>query len=353
MAIYLDSNVLFPWRTFTELDQVAVSIVSQQIQQFVLVPWIVREEASANYYRSLLAAADALDSAIREVDRKFDDLDPVYVEPVPYPDTQLGIWQARLNAFAGAIEQDPADAAEALRREAWREAPARASGTGAKAHGIGGRDAAVWLAVTRDHNGRSEPGHFISPDGHLAIRDAMAEDIKTPERLTIYSSIDEFLTVLGEARNVDASVIDLRTAVGSVKVALGATLDVPRAVFESLDLDNVRYRAEVVAAQPVCVVAARAYEREGEQGLVVVDSEWEIVANVLHRPRTLADDSTWWIVDDVRLKGTIQLYFPDVNHPDLLPQLISARLQSDTHVYPRDDGSTLTTRRLDARPSSA
>jgi hypothetical protein len=75
MAIYLDSNVLYPWRTFTELDRVAVSIVASQTKQFILVPWLVAEEAQAHYRRSLEGTVARLDSAISDVNRVFDELE--------------------------------------------------------------------------------------------------------------------------------------------------------------------------------------------------------------------------------------------------------------------------------------
>src|SRR5687767_3258030 len=140
MAIYLDSNVLYAWRTFTELDRVAVSIVSQQIRQTILVPWIVYEEASANYHRGLVDAAKRLESAVDDVNQKFDDLsEEVQFDPFPDAEFQLQKWQRRLETFATVMSHEHTEATEALRREAWRVAPARPSGANPKAHGVGGR----------------------------------------------------------------------------------------------------------------------------------------------------------------------------------------------------------------------
>jgi hypothetical protein len=56
-------NALWPWRTFTETDRLAVSIVARQLDQDVFVPWIAAREAEEEYRRSLQEAVDELERA--------------------------------------------------------------------------------------------------------------------------------------------------------------------------------------------------------------------------------------------------------------------------------------------------
>src|SRR4051812_47596279 len=110
MAIYLDSNVLFPWRTFAELDRVALSIVASQTNQLVLIPWLVEEEVVAHYQRSLEEALNGLDSALNDVNRLFDAADEVWIEPHPSVDAEMSSYRTRLAALATTISINPEDA---------------------------------------------------------------------------------------------------------------------------------------------------------------------------------------------------------------------------------------------------
>jgi PIN domain len=334
MAIYLDSNVLYPWRKFTELDRVAVSIVASQTKQVILVPWLVAEEACAHYRRSLETAVARLDSAISDVNHTFDELEDVWFDPIPNVDRQLESWRERLDRMAETIPPVAEDAVEALRREVWGIAPARRTDKS----GVGARDAAIWLAIARDHAGRGEEGHFISEDRDFikgdGLRRPKENDLATDHPLHLHSGVAEFLSVLGVAVGAKVDVADLRAAAQTVRMILADAVEILRAVFDPLVAEH-RYRTDVKQAQPVRVLAARRYER-GDEALLVVDSEWELVADILHQPRD-RDDNRWYVHEDVEVGGTLQMYLPAGAHPEVMPQIISARLSSDYSVYIKPD----------------
>ena len=155
MAIYLDANILWSWRTFDELDRVAVSIVAAQTQQRVLVPTIAAEEAEANLTRSLESIEAEWDAAVARLTDGFT-IQYVYVEPVPSVERQVAAWRTRLQEFASPLPVDDGLALEALKREAWGTPPARRLiGDRGNDKGCrGARDAAIWLAIVRDHTAR-------------------------------------------------------------------------------------------------------------------------------------------------------------------------------------------------------
>lgn len=348
MAIYLDSNVLYPWRTFSELDRVAVSIVASQTKQFILVPWLVAEEAGAHYRRSLEKAVTRLESAVGDVNRMFDELEDVDFDPIPDIDRQVASWQERLDAMAKTIPPLAEDAVEALRREVWGVAPARRT----QKKGEGARDAAIWLSIVRDHAARGESGHFITEDTDFTLRPPMADDIAGDHPFQLHTSVAGFLSVLGDAVDAEVAVADLLAAVPSVRAVFTDALEIPRAVFAPLREEH-RYRTGVKEAQPIQVLAARSYER-GDEALVVVDSEWDIVADIWHQPREAHDEGSWYVHEDIEISGTLQMYLPAGDHPESLPQIISARLSSpytiviyEDHVTSYRVGSTPTMFRSD------
>jgi hypothetical protein len=71
VAVYLDANVLWPWRSFTEPDRLALSIVAHQIGQEVLIPEVAAEEAESHYRRSLEDAVENFERAGRDLNRLF------------------------------------------------------------------------------------------------------------------------------------------------------------------------------------------------------------------------------------------------------------------------------------------
>lgn len=338
MAIYLDANVLHPFRRFTELDRVALSIVAGQIKQVIFVPSVVADEAEAHYQRSLERALGRLESAKSDVRRVFDEPDAV-AEPDPWVDDYVDIWRQRLGILARLLPLHGDDAIKALHREAWGIPPAkrRVDGKGEDKGGAGARDAAIWLTVARNHSTRREEGHFITGDAkdflvEGELRPELAVDLgDASHQLHCYEGVTEFLRLLGEpTEEIEVPLNELARRVPRVlEVVLEPALHVPRAVFERIE--GSRFRTAVKDAEPLRVVGARRYEG-GSEALTVVDSEWRVTADCYVQPEDADDPALWARIEDVELTGTIQLYLPASPDEAVLPQIVSVWLKSDHHV---------------------
>jgi hypothetical protein len=183
MAIYLDANVLYPWLRFTEPERLAVSIVAHQLGQEVLVPSVAVLEAEEDLRRRLEEELGKLDSAKAGLERIMGESVEVFPEPIPDVDEQLEVWRERLEEFATIVPLTNDDAHLALRREIEGRRPARPREKGK--HGAGGRDAAVWLTLLRDHRERARRGTF-SPA--IRKRSPMRRRHYTPSSLARWSS---------------------------------------------------------------------------------------------------------------------------------------------------------------------
>src|SRR6266511_4996308 len=161
MAIYLDSNAMHRWHTFAELNRVAISTVARQKMQRGIVPWLVFEELRGQYERHLSETRDRLRTAVANAASAFDEQGAFDYDPEPDVDGQLASWERRFRQFAEILEPYHEDVVEAFRREVYGIAPARRE---RDKPGIGGRDAAIWLSIVRDHNTRDEEGHFVTSD---------------------------------------------------------------------------------------------------------------------------------------------------------------------------------------------
>jgi hypothetical protein len=94
MAIYLDANVPWSWRTLTEADRLALSIVAHQLGQSVFVPSIAMREAEERYRRDLEATVDRFEQAQSDVARRFSEEElSVHIEPWPDIDGMIETWR--------------------------------------------------------------------------------------------------------------------------------------------------------------------------------------------------------------------------------------------------------------------
>jgi PIN domain len=167
LAIYLDTNVICRWRSFGELERIALSIAADQLGQPIIVPELVAVEATAIYERELIAVKARFDEAAAKLVETFDLL---YAETDPQPDPaeRARQWCRRLEQMCEVIAIHPPDAVYALEREIHGIPPARERSEGAK--GSGARDAAIWLAIARDHGTRNEVGHLLTKDAKDFLR---------------------------------------------------------------------------------------------------------------------------------------------------------------------------------------
>jgi hypothetical protein len=344
VAIYLDANVLWSWRTFEELDRVAVSIIATQTGQQIRVPKLAAVEAEANLTRILTSFHAQWEAASTKLEAAFE-LSSIHAEPAPDVDSRVLIWRERLPRFVTVFDVDGDVALEALEREAWGTPPARRVGLekGKDRGGVGARDAAIWLAIAKDHAGRGEESHFISanvkdfaPSGDLHSR--LVEDLgAASEPLAYYSSVRDFLSLLGEpTTGPDITISMLQDKVEpTLKRILALTLDIPIAVYGPERVNHFSWSVEIQQAEPTEIVDVRHYRRNGD-ALAIVDSHWSLKADCFRQHLGERSSGVWEGFDDVPIIGSVQLYLPEQADGQRLPQIISARLETDHWDYVGD-----------------
>src|SRR5438128_338455 len=124
MAIYLDANVLCSWKTFAEIEKVALMIVAQQIQQRVIIPEVAAWEAEAYFRRELERAVRDLSKAEKAIREAFKGQEITHAAPLDV-DVRVTQWRDELSKFAETIHLHEADAAEAYKREAFGLPPGK------------------------------------------------------------------------------------------------------------------------------------------------------------------------------------------------------------------------------------
>lgn len=346
VGIYLDANVLWPWRTFTEPDRLALSIVAHQLAQAVYVPWVVLREAEEDYRRTLHAALDSLEKSKSEVEALFGAEVDVHTEPWLDVDDVVATWRRRLEEFATILPLHPDDAVAALEREIVGAPPAKRRET--RKPGRGGRDAAIWLTVARHHSGSSEEGHLLSGDGdmsdsHSRLHPGMGGDIQASHDLHVYKSINTFLALLGNSTpGRFATLDDLAHLDGrSIGEWLNDSIEIPKAVWLSLQPD-VEYSSVVTDARPIETLSQDRYAREDE-AVIVVNARWELDVECRYRQRG-TKDSAWTAVQGVETTAEIQMFIEERDAVLQHPQVIGAQVSSDESLFFGPDGTVLSIR---------
>ena len=131
-------------------------------------------------------------------------------------DRVLSVYQAKLRNIFELIELDGASAIEALRREAWRIAPAS---TSFDATGNGARDAAIWLSLINESVRSGETIYFVSSDKRAFKADQCSIDInETGAAVHVVDNIGELLELLADdvAVEVDPTLIEKSRAARQV-----------------------------------------------------------------------------------------------------------------------------------------
>jgi hypothetical protein len=291
-------------------------------------------EATAHHHRDLLSTLEGFEAATEEVVRAFD-LDYTMTEPVPDPDARSAQWRERLLEMCEMVPVHPPDAVEALEREIHGTPPARERV--ARKKGMGARDAAIWLAVVRDHRERGEAGYFITKDtGDFLdgdrLKSRLLADLGTGvPMLDVHAGIAAMLDAMGTSSgeaSVAASDLTDRAAEGIREGLLDSPI-APRAVFESLE--GHRFRTEVKSAEASEVKRARRYTRPGA-AVTLVDADWRLLVDFRFQESGTEEPEKWGRVRDVTLRGRLQVYLPDQSDGDGRAQLIAAQLLSDQEV---------------------
>jgi hypothetical protein len=343
VAIYLDANVLWPWRTFTEPDRLALSIVAHQLGQAVFVPWVVAREIEEDYRRTLQAALDSLARDECELEALFGTEINVDAEPWPDIADALGVWRRRLSEFATILPLDASDAVGAFEREITGRRPAKKRE--ANKPGRGGRDAAIWLTVVRHHFAGDESGHFLSSDGDMSdansqLHPGMQADIATGHELRVYKNINAFLALLGTsspgrfATREDLKGLDTR-AIGEW---LNHSIEIPKAVWIDLD-PSFEYSSVVTEARPVEILSQDRYA-QADNAVIVVNARWELDVECCYRERGTKEPA-WSTIRGMEVTAEIQMFIEERDAAFRRPQVIGAQVSSAESLFFHNDGTVV------------
>jgi hypothetical protein len=342
VAIYLDANILWSWRTFEEVNRLALSIVAHQIGQQVFVPEVAAREAEETYRRSLQTAIARYDTAMHELRRKFDEDFAAVLEPQPCVPAAVDGWKTRLAELADVIPTEPVDAVEALEREIVGRAPAKARAK--EQPGAGARDAAIWLTVLRHHREMDEPGAFITKNSEDFAKDgelkpALRAELEGYEQpLTVYLSLERFIESLGQPTDgPEIGLEELRQlAEPTLKDTLEHRPDVSAAYWNRLE-PHLRYATRLKTAQPIRIRAQHRYEREGE-AVSLVDAEWELLVEPCFQDVDTETPETWTCLEgSLEVTARIQLFVPERDARERA-ELITGRWSSRTSLFMRESG---------------
>jgi hypothetical protein len=327
MAVYLDANVLCRWAR-VGLEAAALRLVATyELRQPLLVPSLAISEAEHFHRRQV----ERLLKERRDADRHLS----AYLE-TPLGQVDLNVddviarWRAAVVARVQTIEVSGEHAAEALTREVLRRAPAR---EGADGSGEGARDAAIWVAVLRNHVDaeRPEPSHFISADKHFnkahVQRELLNELPDGAPPFHFHGSVAGFLRSTGHEQVHGAERVpddEIRERVIRLaNVVVEPSNLIPSAIFGfdhrywySSQLHGLEFLGSgdqwrFVAPEGDTVL-------DGSRAFTLVESRWRIEADCYRWPAD-SDPSNAEGVEGAVLEGTLQVFLPE--DPEGAPQL--------------------------------
>lgn len=351
MAIYLDANILWSWRTFSEIDRLALSIVAHQTGQAVYLPEIAAREAEEHYRRSLVEAVERHESAAHDLAAKFDQEIDVHLEPTPWVPDAVETWRQRLEQVAEVVPTDPSDAVAALEREIVGRPPTKERQKGKP--GAGARDAAIWLTVLRDHRSRGEPSVFVTANKQDFATDGTwkaglaAEVAELEHPLTLHLSLESLVETLGKACEGKAPTVEeLRRLVEpTLTTVVGDRQDLVSAYWGRLEPDW-RYRSRVTAARPIAVRRTRRYER-GDESVTLVDADWELDVTPCFQDVDTDIPEQWSCLQDpVDVRGRIQAFVTERVGAAQPAQVIGATWSSPVSLYRQPSGEIMSLREL-------
>jgi PIN domain len=335
LTIYLDTNVLHNWLDLAALERVALSIVAADSQQQVIVPSIAVEEAESHFVRRLRRASNQ----IRLGQKTFNELfhEPLLKEEFPNIDKIISDWRIGLTRHASIIDPPEGAFEEAIRREIWRQPPARAivDRNGEDAGATGARDCAIWLTVVNHHRSARDDGHFVSADRDFTFKSGqfkpeLLADLSGIDRpLHSYPSVFDFLKKSGQlvgTGDFDLTLEELQErAEPVIRRILPLVPVVAEAAFAGV-VDRYVYDTVIHEARAVRIRSGRRYDTAGGH-LFVVDSIWKLRADCYRTEATGTLESPVDAVEDAWFEGGIQLYLPTEEGEQRLAQLISGRMQ--------------------------
>jgi hypothetical protein len=339
VAIYLDTNVLYGWRTLAEAERLVVDILAAELGLEIVIPSLVTDELEEHWRRELQSAADTFYAAATKVEELFD-LEPIWTEPALDLDRVLdGRRRALGEAFRSCVGA-PEDAVEGLRREIKGEPPAiRERGQ----PGRGARDVAIWMSVVRDHLHRQEPGHFITTDNgfwagdkpHPGLRKDLAG---AAERMYMHRSPTNFVEQLGRRVETEVELKDVQTALPIVSAGLEHLQALPRAVFDldGSDPEEFDFRTRITDGAVQAIERAWRFVGSGHE-VLLVDASWQLEFALLFRKRRTDQPVGWTAVDALSARGRVQMYLTDPGQEATAGQFIAAQLKPDQYLWLQGD----------------
>jgi hypothetical protein len=343
MAIYLDTNVMYDWRTFAEADRLALVVLARELNQPVVVPSLVADELEASLRRRLRDAADEFD-ALADKLRSLFQLEYVETEPSLAEELVVEPWRAALGEGFDACEVTAEDALAGLQREIAGAPPALR--TSPSKPGTGGRDAAIWHAIVRNHLTREENGFFITRDvrGFMAegrLRDELQADLAGCDRpLTVLPTIEDFLMGLGTKADVEVDVAEVGPRVVELaREGLREARGLARAVF---DRDHAEFEFRTWIGEGEVLRVVRAQRFDGQFGeVLLVDCECRLKFRIDYRhPPADPNDRTWYGLDGLDARGRVQAYLGS----DRAGRFIAAQLKPLQSVWITGERLMMTTR---------
>lgn len=349
MAIYLDTNALYRWPTFTELDRLALSVVASQLSQAILVPSLVVDEAAAHRRRALEAVIAAHTTAADRLERAFGTED-IHVEPYPDVDGAMATWHRRLRQFARIIETTPSHAMEGLQREISGRPPAKPRETppnddarkgSGRRKGAGARDAAIWMTIVEDVRARREHGYLISKDQDFGRDGRLFYELRDeiePYSLELHAEVASFVSRIGERAEGAITLQDLdELAASAVCEAVDASSEVGAATWSGDRIPHVQ-STRVSTATPLAILRASEYRpADGATPITVADTTWEVKADLLYKNSDdpLADDE-WYVLQGLTLDAAVQVYVQDRR-----AEVIGFQIRASPTAFLSDDGRVL------------
>lgn len=280
MAIYLDTNVLRAWPADGGIDRVALSLVADQLEQKIVIPSLVVDEAAAALRRDLEAALAEQDKAIETVNQLFG-ADGFLDYPSVYPDVDelVDRWKENLTEWAEIAPTSPAHMVEGIHREIAGSAPATRTAKG----GTGARDAAIWATIREHHGAASGPGHLVTNDSHFGrseIHESLLDEIG-PHSMTLHKHVGTLLDELGEVTSESPISVEQLGASGvnALVEGLRDNRAVARAILDPLS-QGWHVRTRVLEAKAVEVISTRRYT-SGATEVQLVEGVWQVRAELL------------------------------------------------------------------------
>lgn len=340
VAIYLDTNALYNWRTFAELDRVALSVAAARLRQQIVIPSLVVDEAAARHRRLLDRAVDTHTAGVRELSRLYEESYDDFLEPWPDTDLVVARWHSRLREFADVIETTADHCAAGLQREIGGRAPARARTLGKP--GSGCRDAAIWLTILEHHVSTGTDSILITDDSGFwrtksdEFHPHLRAELPTGCAFAVHRTVGDLVAMLGTKSDAVISVADLPPGIGvQLESEFARSPKLAAAVWDRETVPpGAQGQFRDVTAQPLRVRAARTYDNGGRKTALFIDADWRLGGTYGYAdPSEDGGRCGWIVLNGISFDARIQVLCEGDS-----VQVIGADFRADITLHRSDDG---------------